>query len=544
MKKILILIFITSIISFGCKKSFLDVNQNPNQPTVVTPNVVLSAALAGSANNIATDFPKVNNLMGFWSRSGNYVADGETESYNIPNNYTDADWANVYNTLNRYDYIEKQGHLNNLPFYVGVAKTMKAVHFSTLVDVYGDVPYSKAFDVVGNVQPKYDNGQDIYDSLVNQLDSAVIYFDSAKVIYSEATTIDAVRTTDDQYDIMFGQGKGGSSTTNASTRMDKWVQFANTVKLKLLIHEQKVADATYISNEVAKITANGRGLIGAGASASVNPVYSASTDKQNPFVGFFLTTTGNPTNNAVYFRANNYALNFYVNTGDERQISFYQVVTGLTVVGNFDGDPASLANTFTSAIGGTYGGTIKTQGQDQLIMSDFESLFLEAEAVQRGWTIPVNGATAQALYESAVTQNFVYLNPDAGLSGPPATAAGDAQIDMADATVYLGGSAGLLSAVSAPQYVNWASSTNPIQLILTQKWAALNGINWVEAWTDYRRTGFPTSDILGLSHSAIHVGTTIPVRYLYPQTELNANAANVPKLVTSDLFDSPIFWAK
>src|ERR1700693_5279750 len=162
MKKTSILIFLPFLLLLGCKKNFLDVNQNPNQPTVVTPNVVLSAALAGSGENIGTDFLKVNNLMGFWSRSGNYVPDAQTETYNLPNDYTDADWGDLYNTLNRYEYIEKQGHLNNLPFYVGVAKTMKAVHFSTLVDVYNNVPYSDAFNVAGSVRPKYDNGQDIY----------------------------------------------------------------------------------------------------------------------------------------------------------------------------------------------------------------------------------------------------------------------------------------------------------------------------------------------------------------------------------------------
>ena len=120
-------------------------------------------------------------------------------------------------------------------------------------------------------------------------------------------------------------------------------------------------------------------------------------------------------------------------------------------------------------------------------------------------------------------------------------------MQMMQSNLFLTGS-GLLSAPDDAflQYLVWddPSSTDKIKLIITQKWAALNSINWVEAWTDYRRTGFPTSDILGLSYSATHVGPTIPIRYLYPQTELNANAANVPKLNTGDLFNSPIFWAK
>jgi Susd and RagB outer membrane lipoprotein len=535
MKKKLILVLLPLLLLFGCKKSFLDINQNPNQPTAVTPNVVLSAALAGTANNIGTDYLKVNNLMGFWSRSGNYVPDAQTESYNIPNDYTDGDWGNVWVTLNSYDYIEKQGHLNNLPFYVGVAKTMKALHFSTLVDIYNDIPYSAAFNIKTDVQPKYDKAQAIYTDLIKQLDSAVVYFDSADVVYSLPTTTTATIAADDQYDIMWGRGNGGKSLPNAIARMNKWIAFANTVKLKLLLHEYKVADPAYITSELALVTANGQGFLNAGGSATVNPGnpgYALSPNQINPFVSNWLLSTGFPTNNAAYFRANNYAINFYLNTGDERQICYYVVIPGttFTVQGNYDGDPLSVPNTFSSAIGGSFGGTVKSPTQDQLIISDFESLFMQAEAAERGW---ISG-DPQTLYESAVTQNFIYLDPDADPTGA---------VDASDAAAYLGGS-GLLSADNLLQYTTWASTTNPLQLIITQKWAALNSINWVETWTDYRRTGFPTSDVLGLSHAQTHVQPKIPVRYLYPQSELNANAANVPPLTTADLFTSPPFWAQ
>ncbi len=522
MKKATILFLSIIIILSACKKSFLDVNQNPNQPTSVTPNVVLSAALDGSAHNIANDFLKVNNLMGYWSRSGNYVADGQTESYAIPNDYTNFEWGDIFSTLNRYDYIEKQGIQNKLPFYVGVAKTMKAFHFSSLVDVYGDVPYSQAFDVAGKVQPKYDKGQDIYNDLIKQLDSAVTYFDNAKDFYANQPA--ATAKTDDQYDIMFGRGKGAS----VSSRLDKWVKLANTIKLKLLLHEYRVIDDTYRATEIQKITANGRGFIAANQSASVNPGYANSPNQISPFFGNFNTTTG-PSNNAAYYRANTYAVNFYISTGDERQISFYVPVSSYNVVGNYDGDPNAVVNTKSSAIGGGYGGTAKSASQDQLILSDFESLFIQAEAAQRGW---LPGATAQPLYESAVTQNFIYLDPD-----------NDPVADAADAADYLAGN-GLLTTPTSLQYVNWAAATDKIALIMTQKWASMNSINWVEAWTDYRRTGFPVSTILGLSKAASHVQEKIPIRYLYPQTELNTNAANVPTQTTADLFNTPIFWDK
>src|ERR1019366_7280190 len=127
--------------------------------------------------------------------------------------------------------------------------------------------------------------------------------------------------TDDKYDIMFGRGAGGSSAALASTRMDKWVAFVNTVKLKLLLHEYKVADPAFITTEIGLITADGRGFLGARQQASVNPGYALSSNQLSPFVGVFETATGTPSNNAAYFRANNYALNFYAETGDERQLS-------------------------------------------------------------------------------------------------------------------------------------------------------------------------------------------------------------------------------
>ena len=374
-------------------------NENVNQPTVVTPSVVLSSALAGTAANLGQDFLNVNRWMAYWSRSGNYVPDVQTETYAIPNNYTDFEWGNIYQTLNRYQTIENSANSDQLPFYKGVAKVMKAFHFATLVDVYNNVPYTDAFNVSTSVQPKYDDAQSIYSDLFKQIDSAMVYFDTAKVYYSTAASV--TLKTDDQYDIMFGTG-GSTSATDASTRMDKWVRFANTLELKLLIHESELSSqAGFITAQLAKIKANGMGFIGAGESAFVNPGYTNSTGKINPFYANFYSVTA-ATTNVAYYRANTYAINFYGSASDGREYGFYTTPFG----GNYDGDPAAVSNASTSAVGP---GLLKGPGQNQLIFSDFESLFLQAEAAQRGWLT----SDAQALYESAVTQSFVYVYQNA-----------------------------------------------------------------------------------------------------------------------------------
>lgn len=512
MKKSIIFFLLTGLLFGSCKK-YLNVNTNANQPTAVTPSVVLSSALAGSAANLTEDYLNLNRWMAYWSRSGNYVPDVQTETYNIPNNYTDAEWGNIYTTLNRYDYIEKTADANLLPFYLGVAKVMKAFHFATLVDMYGDVPYSDAFNVATAVQPKYDKAQDIYNDLVKQIDSAAADFDSAKVYYATAPAV--TLKTDDQYDILFGSG-GSSDAGVASARMDKWVSFANTLELKLLIHQSQVSSqAGLITSEIAKIIANGRGFIGGGGSAVVNPGYENSTNKISPFYANFYTVTA-ATTDVSYFRANTYAVNFYNNNNDFRLLYLYAAVNG-GYAGNYDGDPAAVSNANSSAIGA---GLLKGPSQYVLIFSDFESLFLQAEAVQRGWLM----GNAQSLYDSAITQSYVYLYED-GTNTVPA-----GNDPVGDAFGYY---------TSGVVDVDWTASPDKMEAIITQKWAAQNAINWTEAWTDYRRLGIPN---LPISKAPTHVEPMIPVRYLYPQSEYNTNGANVPQLPPNAQFTNKIFW--
>ena len=503
-------VLVLSLFASGCTKSLKGLNINPNQPTVVTPNVVLSAALVGTASDMAGDFINLPCWMGYWSRSGNYVPDVQTETYNISNNYANGEWVNMYGNLSNYNYIEAQGRASGDPFYIGVSKVMEAFTFSQLVDAFNNVPYSQAFQVATNVTPKYDDAQTIYNMLVADLDSSFIYFDTAKYFYANLATSVQINT-DNQYDLVYGSASA-AGPSDPGTRMALWEQFANTVKLKLLMHQSQISSQqTFIGNEIA--ATQSYGFIGAGQGAAVNPGYSASTGKINPFFGNFYTVTGSTTTTQNYYRADTYGVNFYLNTGDNRGFYFYSAV-GNTIAGNNEGDPNSVPNSSTSAVGP---GLLKGYSQDEWIFSDFEALFLQAEAIQRGWLT----GNAQTLYQSAITQSYVYLYSGVQGAGDP----------VADATAYY---------TSGQVNVDWTASTaNPLQAILTQKWAALNGINWFEAYCDYRRTGIPT---LPITASPTHLQPQIPVRFLYPQSELNTNGANVPQLPQQAQFTAKIFW--
>jgi hypothetical protein len=548
-----------AITATGCKKEF-DVNKYANQRADDLPNLLLYAGLDETATNNAINYLDLPRWMGYWARNGSFPPDEQTETYDIKNSYTDSEWIRIYQNLAAYDLLENTGRNLSLPFYIGAAKVMKAYCFSTLVDLYNDVPYKEAFGENTKDHPAYDNGQDIYNDLVAQLDSAIIYFENARVYYQNHPV--GVALTDDQYDIMFGSARTKASSYNQ--RLTLWEKLTNTLELKLLLHQSQIpAQQNFIQKKINTIITSGErkaaGFIGAGESAVVNPGYNASSGKQNPFYNLFINTDGSFTRNSLYYCANTYAFDFYSSGNDSRlgylygtsitimflpcgicgdtayffpwtvvddSITLYNFTNGPVIAvykgdtlhpedfgSNYDGDPNALSSIFAFDI---VGGLFKGSAQDQFIFSDFESLFLQAEAVQRGYIV----GSAQNLYEAAITQNYLYV--------------------FGQNVVYLAKS---YFTQGIPD-IDWSASPNKLEAILTQKWAAMNGINWVEAYADYRRTGYPASNILGISHAPTHAQPMIPIRFLYPQVELNKNAAHVPQLGANAQFTAKVFWDK
>ena len=90
---------------------------------------------------------------------------------------------------------------------------------------------------------------------------------------------------------------------------------------------------------------------------------------------------------------------------------------------------------------------------------------------------------------------------------------------------------------------NFDFATNKLDLILTQKWASLNGIAPVEIWTDYRRTGIPS--FIHFSVDPSKSSDTPPIRLLYPQDEKDVNNINVLAVKAGkdvNAFTDKIFW--
>jgi hypothetical protein len=271
---------------------------------------------------------------------------------------------------------------------------------------------------------------------------------------------------------------------------------------------------TYIKTAIA--TTASVGYLGAGESALSNPGYLNSTGKMNTFYETFYKADGTSQSDGItYYNAGKDAVKFLLDNADPRVGRFFNPYSGSNYAGNTLGitEPAPLTAANTSKLGyvsGSKGHMIGTFDKSAPILTDFESLFVQAEAVERGF---ITGS-GKALYNSALTQSFVYL-------GLPA----------ADATAF---------ASSEKTNVNYDLAPNKINLILLQKWCSLNGIAPVEIWTDFRRSGIP--NFLTFSADPNKANATPPVRLLYPQREISVNNDNVVAVGTINAFTSKIFW--
>jgi hypothetical protein len=80
-------------------------------------------------------------------------------------------------------------------------------------------------------------------------------------------------------------------------------------------------------------------------------------------------------------------------------------------------------------------------------------------------------------------------------------------------------------------------ATAALEEILTQKYIAGYEIESIEAYNDYRRTGFPTMKNPNNNLAAYGFVNRFP----YPTTEESYNSANVPSI---NSFKDKVWWAK
>lgn len=529
--KVLFAVAITATAS-GCE-SFLDINNNPNRPTAVTPDAILATALTTTGAIYSGGINTGDNYnsyaafaVGHLTKSGTVSGFSNEQTYNYSNSYYQNLFRDTYDNLNDYNIIQQQGATTH-PNHAAIARIMKVYDYLLLVDEYGDVPYTDALKGIGNTAPAYDKAQDIYKDFIVQLKGAVTDINGAKAGLAVG-----------REDVVFGGN------------MTKWKQFANSLRLRILLRQSQTNDAalnTYVVAQMAALQTESAADGFIEADVVVQPGYAGNTDQQNPFYTRYGFAAGAVRNTSEYSFVvpTQYLVDGYVTNKDPRITQLYRVgkkggvaaysggVLGESSAPIFDPAGDRVGSRFLN--GGTF---LRGANAPTVLMLLAEHHFSKAEAATRG--LFTGGATAaKADYLNGVKASFLQTyrlaadpirtlaQAPASTSGSPSSIPGVAQYEQ-----YL------LDNVANPQ-VNYDLATTSGALgkqsiILFQKYLAENIVASTEAWDDYRRAAKPPIPI------SLRAGTNpFPKRLLYPLTETSTNNANVPKGVTQF---TKIFW--
>ncbi len=494
MKELFKYIIIALVVALmpACSEDYLDINTDPNEPTEVSPDLALPVAQHLSATyHYSASGRRTNTLgnlmMANWSQSDGFAWYPDEFKYNVTSSFYQ-DIFNVayrlplkqYNTLDRpddptYDY------------YTAIAMIMKSYHFQILVDAYGDVPYSEALQRSKKATPKYDKAEDIYADLIVKLSAAIELLNNPSELAMEPGNDD----------IMFGGD------------IESWIRFANTIKLRILTRLSDMPDKqSYITEQLNAISG---GFIT--ADVGVNPGYVAETDKQSPlWDNYGWSPTGADLMNWRATCATDYVLAKLQGFNDPRIDYIYEKpATGHLGVpqGLLDYDTPILDQYMYDKVSNIGPGLLKSASMDAIIVTLAECYFNQAELALKGL---ITG-NVKDFYQKAIEASFSYL----GTPGAVAYYSQNKPMVGWDATL----------------------AADKLEAIITQKWIALNGIDAIQSWFDYNRTGYPSDVPLPLNYSAT---TDRPVRLRYPASELASNSANIPS--QPDVFTEKIFWAK
>ena len=140
----------------------------------------------------------------------------------------DDEWLNAYlGILTDIRAMTPLAEEAELTHHIGISQFIEAYLMVSMVDYYGDVPYSEIDQAAeGNFSPKVDPGADIYTAALDLLDQAISNFNS------EA----AADPANDFY---------------YNNNYSKWVKAANTLKMKIYLQSRLVdASATASFNAI------------------------------------------------------------------------------------------------------------------------------------------------------------------------------------------------------------------------------------------------------------------------------------------------------
>ncbi len=495
MKKYIYSYVMSLIILMGCTGDFEEMNTDPNNLTEVGPRempFMFAKAQSSSALN-RSFYQTVQNLGA--DLYAQYFAltstSFSTDRYVLVPDWQRRFWTVVYvDTAPQLKAIKENAEPGSGE--AALADILWVYAFHRLTDHFGPVPYFQAAEPI-EVIP-YDAQDKIYDDFFTRLESAV---NTLKGL-TEGTTVFK------GYELMYDGD------------IQKWIAFANTLRLRLALRISKV-DAVRAKTEAEAAVAAG----------------VLSDNSQNALLK--KAEQGNDTNGLSQVAAwNEFAMSStmasYLKGYEDPRLEVYfqpNVTTGMytslrnglpaTLLGKPRNTPSQNSNV------GTYWVTPKSDKTFNPnltalfhVMCAAEAYFLRAEGALNGWNMD---GTAEELYhkgiEISMEQWGIASDKIVGYiqSDKQPVAPGDDQESPAVASIP----------------VKWSNNiAEQRQQIGTQKWLAIFP-DGMEAWAEFRRSGYPVMYPVYQSDNPLLPQGSFIKRLPFPLTEEANNKAELEK---------------
>ena len=303
------------LLPVACTSNFDEYNTNQNQMEMgdVHPLNLLEHILFTGADGMVYRTWLLNNEL------IQYTVQMYTENvhrYMIRDSYNSGTWNHLARWAANSDHMIEQAVKNGDANSEAIALTMRALFVSNWTDIYGDIPFSEAFQGRNNVlKPKFDTQKEVYTQLFADLERANSLYDPSRALRYP------------NKDLMY---KGDIA---------KWRKFTNSLHMRLLMRLQNRDEEMGVSEKLREIVSN----------PSRYPVMASNADNAalfytnvDPFIGHFGTTTLQSfTSNS--HRMAEHLVNLMNNTNDPR-LGIYAVQQNNEWTGLVSGYPTTETN--------------------------------------------------------------------------------------------------------------------------------------------------------------------------------------------------------
>ena len=474
--KVLLIAGVMMLLS-SCTADFDEMNISPNSATLVPATNVLGSAMTTS---MYTLFGTRLDCYYTGAYSG-YISAPDYE-YRVDIN--NSMWQSMYITMTyATDAMRLAMDEGNDNLYAA-ALTFRAYNAQKTTDMWGDVPYTEAFQLEGGIlYPAYDPQELIYNTLLDELETAANLFD-------EAGSLIGV----------------GDFLMNGDVL--KWKKFCNSLRLRVAIRMSSRDEAT-ASSTIAAILAN----------PAKYPIMTSNDD--NAYWWFpgiapdqeiwyeSMGTIGDAEKKSGW-RMQQPIIDALMNNNDPR----LPVYADENAYGTYSGHrfgPNDRSDTMNNSFNKSHIGDWYMNDPAGFVpyMNCAEVYFCLAEAYERGL---VSG-DAQAAYEMGITMSCME-------SG---------QIDQAAVTAFL-----------AETEIAWnGGTTTNLEKIALQKWVSLFKQS-VEGWSEARRTDIPLLTGVAEDYAGSH--NRPPFRMAYADEEKSLNTSFPTDVEETDIFYGTQVW--